>query len=51
MIRTVLTLRAAPERVEEILDFYRREQILQESLDLTRALASEISVPPTDRAK
>jgi len=44
MIRTVLTLRAAPERVEAILDFYRREQILQESLDLTRAVASEISV-------
>lgn len=44
MIRSVLTLRTTPERVEPILELYRAEQILQESLDLTRALASEISV-------
>jgi hypothetical protein len=44
MIRSVLTLRTAPERVEPILELYRAEQILQESLDLTRAIASEISM-------
>jgi Antibiotic biosynthesis monooxygenase. len=44
MIRSVLTLRTTPEQVEPLLELYRTEQILQESLDLTRALASEISV-------
>ena len=44
MIRSVLTLRTDPELVEPILELYRAEQILQESLDLTRAIASEISV-------
>ena len=43
MIRSVLTLRTTPEQVEPILGIYRAEQILQESLDLTRAIASEIS--------
>ncbi len=45
MIRTVLTLRSTSEaQAESIVQLYRAEQILQESLDLTRALASEISV-------
>ncbi len=44
MIRSVLTLSAGADRVEPILDLYRAERILQESLDLTRAVASEISV-------
>lgn len=44
MIRSVLTLRTDDRGVEPVLDLYRSEQILQESLDLTRAVASEISV-------
>ena len=44
MIRSVLTLRTSPDRVEQILELYRNQEILQESLDLTRAVASEISV-------
>lgn len=44
MIRSVLTLRAAPENVEKILELYRTEQILQESMNLTRSLGSEIAV-------
>lgn len=43
-IRTVLILRTVPEKVEAILELYRSEEILQESLNLTRALASEIAV-------
>ncbi|MDR2321431.1 hypothetical protein ACIPY5_19615 [Microbacterium sp. NPDC089698] len=43
MIRSVLTLRPAPANVDAILSLYRRESILQESLDLTRAVASEIA--------
>lgn len=43
MIRSVLTLRTSPERARTILALYREKEILQESLDLTRALASEIS--------
>src|SRR5690554_1579008 len=43
MIRSVLTFHTAPDQVEPILELYRVEQILQESLDLTRALASEIA--------
>ena len=43
MIRSVLTLHTAPGRAESVLDLYRREAILQESLDLTRALSSEIA--------
>lgn len=44
MIRSVLTLHTDPEQVQPVFDLYRAEQILQESLDLTRATASEISV-------
>lgn len=44
MIRSVLTLRTDPARTQPVLDLYRAERILQESLDLTRATASEISV-------
>ncbi len=43
-IRTVLTLRTVPENVGAIVELFRTEGILQESLDLTRALSSEISV-------
>lgn len=43
MIRSVLTLRSTPEKVESIFEIYRTEQILRESLALTRAVASEIS--------
>lgn len=44
MIRSVLTLHAKPEQVERILEVYRTEQILQESMDLTRSLGSDIAV-------
>lgn len=43
MIRSVLTLHTAPEQAASVLELYRREAILQESLDLTRALGSEIA--------
>ena len=43
MIRSVLTLHTTPAQVDAIFRVYRDEQILQESLDLTRAVASEIS--------
>lgn len=43
MIRTILTLRTSPEQAGAVLELYRREAILQESLDLTRALAAEIA--------
>lgn len=44
MIRTVLTLSPHPGQASAVVQLYRSEQILQESLDCTRALASEISV-------
>ena len=44
MIRTVLTLRVAPERVAEVVEMYKQQDILQRSLDLTEALRSELSV-------
>jgi Antibiotic biosynthesis monooxygenase len=44
VIRSVLTLRPDPERVSDVLEVYRQEDILQYSLDQSRALASEISV-------
>lgn len=44
MIRTMLTLTPTEGRAPAVVQLYRSEQILQESLDLTRALASEISV-------
>lgn len=43
MIRSVLTLHTTPEQAASVMELYRREAILQESLDLTRAVASEIS--------
>lgn len=42
-IRTVLTLRTTPENVENILNFYREEKVLEESLRLTRASSTEIA--------
>ncbi|WZH38316.1 MAG: hypothetical protein PIR02_06515 [Microbacterium enclense] len=44
MIRSVLSLRPPRERVGEVLEVYRAEEILQFSLDNSRAVASEISV-------
>ncbi len=44
MIRSVLTLKTTPENSERILELYRKEQILQESLDLTRQFSSDIAV-------
>ncbi|KAM9864245.1 hypothetical protein ACIFOC_02797 [Leucobacter aridicollis] len=44
MIRTLLTLTPLEGRAPAVVQLYRSEQILQESLDLTRAVASEISV-------
>ena len=44
MIRTILTLFTSPEQVDSVLELYRREAILRESLNLTRALESEIAV-------
>ncbi|MGN7978910.1 putative quinol monooxygenase [Microbacterium sp. 22195] len=43
MIRSVLTLHTSPAQADAVLELYRREEILQESLDLTRALSSEIA--------
>lgn len=43
MIRSVLSLRPPLERVDEVLEVYRDEDILQYSLDNSRAVASEIS--------
>lgn len=44
MIRSVLSLKSDPDRAEKILDLYRREGILEESLSLTRGTVSEISI-------
>jgi hypothetical protein len=44
MIRTLLTLTAAPEHIPEVLALYENEDILQYSLDHSDAIASEISV-------
>lgn len=44
VIRSLLVLRPNPEQVSDVLDVYRQEQILQYSLDHSRAVASEISV-------
>lgn len=44
MIRTVLTLSVAPERVAEVVEMFKQQDILQHSLDLTEALRSELSV-------
>jgi hypothetical protein len=44
MIRTLLTLRLAPEKVPDVLELYRSDDILQYSLDHSEALTSEISV-------
>jgi hypothetical protein len=44
MIRTVLTLHASPEHVDDIVEVYRRADILQYSLDHSDALRSELSV-------
>lgn len=44
MIRSVLVLRTKPANVDTVLDLYRQQDVLQESLNLTRALASEIAV-------
>lgn len=44
MIRSVLTLRTTPEKAEQIIELYRREHILQESLDLTRQMSSDVAI-------
>ncbi len=44
MIRTVLTLHASPERVDDIVEVYRQADILQYSLDHSEALRSELSL-------
>jgi quinol monooxygenase YgiN len=44
MIRTVLTLRVDPARLDDVLNMYREEDILQFSLDHSEALTSELSV-------
>ncbi|PSL38361.1 hypothetical protein CLV49_1982 [Labedella gwakjiensis] len=44
MIRSILSLYPAPERVADVLEVYRDADILQFSLDQSRAVASEISV-------
>lgn len=44
MIRSLLTLHPLGEDSAAVIGLYRTEQILQESLDLTRAISSEISV-------
>jgi quinol monooxygenase YgiN len=44
MIRSVLTLRTTPENAERILELYRDQEILKESMELTRSLGSDIAV-------
>jgi hypothetical protein len=44
MIRTLLTLRVDPSRVDDVLTYYRERDVLQYSLDHSDAVASEISV-------
>ena len=44
MIRTVLTLRVDPSRVDDVVTYYRERDVLQYSLDHSDAVASEISV-------
>jgi hypothetical protein len=44
MIRSILSLYPAPDRVDDVLAVYRDADILQYSLDESRAVASEISV-------
>lgn len=44
MIRTVLTLDVDPARVADVIEMYRAEDILQDSLDHSDALSSELSV-------
>jgi hypothetical protein len=44
MIRTLLTLRVDPTKVDDVLEYYRRRDVLQFSLDHSDAVASEISV-------
>jgi hypothetical protein len=44
MIRTVLMLHVSPGRVEEVVEVYRRADILQYSLDHSEAIRSELSV-------
>ena len=44
MIRSLLTLHPLQGDSAAVIGLYRTEQILQESLDLTRAISSEISV-------
>ena len=44
MIRSILVLNPEPAKVGDVLEVYRDDDILQFSLDESRALASEISV-------
>jgi hypothetical protein len=44
VIRSILSLYPAPDRVADVLAVYRDADILQFSLDESRAVASEISV-------
>lgn len=44
MIRSILTLDLDPSRVDDVIDMYRREDILQYSLDHSDAVSSELSV-------
>lgn len=44
MIRTVLTLNVSPALVDELVEQYRRADILQYSLDHSEALRSELCV-------
>ena len=44
MIRTMLTLHVDPTKVADVIDYYRRRDVLQFSLDHSDAVASEISV-------
>jgi hypothetical protein len=44
MIRTVLNLRVVDGREDEVVEYYRKENILQFSLDHSEAFRSELSV-------
>ena len=48
MIRTMLTLRIAPENVDAVIAHYRAHRILEAAIDHAGALESELLVTPGD---
>ncbi|WP_166985684.1 hypothetical protein [Canibacter zhoujuaniae] len=44
MYRSILTIKTTPEQAEKLLQLYRDEEVLRESLNLTRQVSSDIAV-------